>query len=138
LSAATISFSAAAPLFLVQRPRPLAGGIEIGLVAADDPLAHFTAAVLDAAIAADDAELGTQLEIAHFALAIDEERVATRGLLGRRLAGDNALLDAPEFRVAVPAVERLAVEERLKPGLVIGCDCGADHKQRRCQKARQQ
>ena len=101
----------AAPLLFVQRAGPLACRVEIGLVAADDPLAHFLAAILNAAVAADNLELGPQLEVADFALAPDEKRVPLGRLLGRRLAGDDAVLDAPEFGIAVPAVERLAVKQ---------------------------
>ena len=59
-----------------------------------------------------------QLEVADVSLAPDEERVSLGRLVGRRLAGDRAVLDAPEVGIAVPAVERLAVEERLKSRLV--------------------
>ena len=55
------------------------------------------------------AELGVQLEIAGGAVP-DEEGV----LLAVGLPDDRPVLDRPEFRIAFPAGEVLAVEERLE------------------------
>ena len=110
----------AAPSFFIERSRPGPCAIKIGLVALDDPLLHFLAAILHAGIAADNLKLQPQLKIADFALSPDEKGVSLRRLLGSGLAGNRAVFDAPEVRVAIPALERLAVEEGRKAGLVFG------------------
>ena len=95
----------------------------VGLVAADDPVGRFLdAAILDARVAAADAILEPQLEVVDLALPPDEERVVLGRLLLGGLAGDRAVLDAPELRIAVPAVERLAVEDRLEAFLRLRRD----------------
>ena len=103
-------------------PREGIAGVHVGLVSADDPLAPLLrllpTAVLDPGVAADHAELHFQLEVVRLALAPDEERVALGRVLPRGLAGDGAVFDPPELRVAVPAVQRLAVEDRLEAGVL--------------------
>ena len=80
----------------------------------------FLAAILDARVAADDLVLEPQHEVIDRSLPPDQERVALGRILLGGVAGDRAVLDAPELRVAVPAVEVLAVEDRLEARLVVG------------------
>ena len=107
---ATFRDDAASP-FLVQNARVRAGRIKVGLVAADHPLVGFLAAILNPGVAADEAEIQVELKVADFAFAPDQKRVVVRGIVGRRLAADDAVLHAPEPWIAVPALERLAVEQ---------------------------
>ena len=58
--------------------------------------------------------------VARFAALPDDECVAPGRVLLGRLAGDRAIFDTPEFRVAIPTLEGLAVEERFEPFLVVG------------------
>ena len=58
-----------------------------------------------------------ELEILGIEAFLDEEGVAADRVLGRRFAGDRAVLDAPELGVAGPAFERLTVKERYRLGL---------------------
>ena len=60
------------------------------------------------------AELGLQLEVARLAAAPDEERISFGGVFGGGLAGDRAVFDAPKLGIAVPALQGLAVEDRLE------------------------
>src|SRR6185436_19593938 len=52
-----------------------------------------------------------QREVVRVELAIGDVAVAAR-TGRRRFADDRAVLDSPELRVAVPAVQRFAVEDR--------------------------
>ena len=45
--------------------------------------------------------------------------LAFRRILLGRLAGDRAVFDAPELGIAVPAIQRLAIEDRAE-ALVVG------------------
>ena len=120
----------AATLFLIGHAGVLDGGMDVALVAGDDPrgdLRQLAAAILDAAVVvADDADGGAQLEVIHFAAAPDEEAVVCHGF-GRGIgAGDEPVFDLPEFRVAIPAGEVAAVEERGE-GVVSGeSGCGEE------------
>ena len=111
----------AAVILPVARARVLVRRIHVGLVAADLPLARaFPTADLDAGVGEariGHAELGLDFEISGLAAAPNEERVCRGGIFLRRLAGDRAVLDAPEAAIAVPAGERFAVEDRAEPFL---------------------
>ncbi len=72
-------------------------------------------------------EHGVQLEIARFAALEDQEGVgaALWFFLICSHAGDAAILYAPKVGVAVPVVERLAVEERDETfGIGLGVEDG--------------
>ena len=91
------------------------GGVDIALVAADGPRAvfrQFLGPVLDAAVVvAGDLDLHAQLEVLQRAAPPDEELVVGEMLGTLGLAGDGTILDGPEFGIAVPAGEVLAVEK---------------------------
>lgn len=97
---------------------------EVALVSANRPLAPFLGLfptpVLHSRVAADQAELETQHEVVEFPLPPDAEFVVGERVFLARDARDRTVLDRPPFRVAVPAVERLAVENRLEARLVGG------------------
>ena len=91
-------------------------GMDVALVAADDPLADLRqrlAAILDAGVAGGALHLGAEFEILHDAVP-DEELIVGEVVRSLGLAGDRAVLDGPELGVAVPAGQGLAVEERLE------------------------
>ena len=99
--------------------------VHVGLVAGDSPLAPLRrvlpTAELDAGVGeagVGHAELERKLEIGRPAAAPNEERVPLGGVLLGRLAGDRAVLDAPEPRIAVPTLKALAVEDRPEAGVV--------------------
>ena len=100
------------------------GGVDVGLIAADDEVAMIVAAVLDAAVAPLDLVLDLELEVVERALPPDEEGVAVGRLLGRRRADDRAVLDRPEV-LPLPALERGAVEDRREAGIGLGGDAAA-------------
>src|SRR5262245_35235451 len=115
-----LSGSAAALVMDVSSVEP--AEIDVSLVPLQHPLAdrrELGAAVLDPAVGAVQAELDLQLEVADLLAPPDQEAVQLHHLLGRGLAHDLAVLDAPEGRVAVPPVQRLAVEDRNKAGVVV-------------------
>ena len=72
-----------------------------------------------AALAAD-LDLHPQHEIVDGPLPPDAEGVVFRHVVGGRFADDRAVLDRPDLRIAVPAVEIRAVEDRLKARFVVG------------------
>ena len=77
-------------------------------------LAAVEDAAMDVGVRLD---LECQLEVARLAAAPDDERAADAPG-GRALGGDRAVLDPPHLRVAVPALERPAVED-LRPAGVV-------------------
>ena len=113
---------AASPL-LVDHPRELVRAIHVGLVALEGPLSDLGddgAAVLDAAVGAfADVEFHLQLEVAGRASAPNQERVLLDPLLRRAFPDDFPVLRAPELRIAVPARQGLAVENRGESGIVV-------------------
>ena len=88
-------------------------GIDVGLVAADDPLCgsitllRYCTPLLPPSILYSKREP----EVADLAVLPDEERVVLDRLVGRGAADDRAVLDAPDVRVAFPAFEVFAVED---------------------------
>src|SRR5262249_52995974 len=76
------------------------------------------AADLDAAVGRVHPELAFQLEVFRFAAAPDDESVLHHLPLGCALADDRAPLGAPELRIAVPAFERRAVEDRFEARVI--------------------
>ena len=117
----------AAAALVVEDAGVLVLAVHVGLVAADDPLADLlrllAAAILHAGVGEariGHAELELQLEIGRLAAAPDQKGVALGGILGGGLAGDRAVFDAPELGIAVPALKRLAVEDRLEAFVARG------------------
>src|SRR5262245_25207854 len=49
----------------------------------------------------------------------DQKGVDLDRLFRRALADDGFVFDAPELRIAVPAIERLAVEDGFKPRVIV-------------------
>src|SRR5471032_1616554 len=99
--------------------------IYVRLITGERPLGvrELDAAVIDAAVALRaDAILDLQLKIFWRAAAPDDERVSLDDRRGRDFAHEAAVFDAPVFRVAVPAVERFAVEDLHEAGFVVGGD----------------
>ena len=118
-----MSFAGAASALIVDVARIETAEVDVGLIALERPLAYrgqFLAAVLNAAVRAVQPELELELEIAHRLAAPDEKTVRLQGLLRRGFADDFAVLDSPDVRVAVPAIQALAVEDRNKTLGVIG------------------
>lgn len=119
----------AATAFLIRHAGVLDGGMDVALVASDDPRGHvlqLATAILDAAVVIpDDADGGTKLEVLHRAAAPDEEAVVRHGLRRGIRADDDAILDLPKLRIAVPAGEIFAVEER-REAIVRGEDGGSE------------
>jgi len=135
---AALRQDAAIPL-AVQDAGVLVGRVDIRLVAAHNPACPFRlleAAVLDAAVAAEDAEPDFQFEIIEFALAPDEEGVFLERRVGNRLAGDRSILDAPKLRVAVPAGQRLAVKDAHEPRVLV-LSGGSSPDRNKCDSANQ-
>jgi len=99
------------PALVVQKAHRTGIVLHLGLIAADPPFVELLAAVLHAGIAAENPKLQVQVKIAERAAAIDQERVASRGVLGRRLASDDPILDRPQAEIAIPGAEALAVEQ---------------------------
>src|SRR4030095_14049290 len=66
-----------------------------------------------------DAVLELQLEVGRLAAAPDDEGVFLQRVLGGRLADDCGVLDAPEFRVAVPALQARSIEDRHKARVIV-------------------
>src|ERR1700683_4907603 len=73
------------------------------------------AAIIDAAVApAGNPVVHLEFEILGSAAAPDDERVAFDDGLGSDLPGHHSVRSAPVFRIALPPVESLAVENALK------------------------
>src|SRR5262249_24880521 len=111
-------------------------GLEIALVAADDPVADVGAAVLNAGVPADDLVLQTQLKVIELSVAPDDERVPVGLIVVGGAARYRAVGDRPELGIAVPAVEARAVEDEFITGLVVGRSHGRSRRQRgdQCQR----
>ena len=108
-------------------------GMDVALVATDDPLADFRqrlAAILDAGVAGGALHLGAQFEVLHDAVP-DEELIVGEMVRSLGLAGDRAVFDGPQLRVAVPAGQGLAVEQRLEA--ILGGKRGEGRQQERQQ-----
>src|SRR4029450_2466623 len=109
-----MAFSRAAAAFIVDVAGIEAAEVDVRLVSLHHPLAdrrELRAAVLNSAVGAVQAELDLQPEVADLFSSPDEEAVQLHHLLGRGLADDLPVLHAPESRVAIPAVQRLAIED---------------------------
>src|SRR5262245_45531003 len=94
--------------------------VDVRLVAGDHEvprLADMLGSILNAGVAADDLELGLQLEVGDLAVP-NQEAIASLNLPVLGVAGDGAILDRPQVRLALPAGQVLAVEELLEAGLV--------------------
>src|SRR5262249_14800524 len=83
------------------------------------------AADLHAAVGRVHPEFDLQLEVLRLAAAPDEKRVLLDRILLGALADDGVVLGAPERRIAVPALQRPAVEDRVEPAVIV-------HRQRIC------
>ena len=91
--------------------------MHVTLVATDGPLAYlgeFFAAVLNAGVIAGSPDHGLELEVIHFTALPNEELVEVEMVRARCPASDSAVLNRPEFRIAVPAGEILPVEDGLE------------------------
>jgi len=99
---------AAGPLFAI---------FDVGLVARGIPIGQFTAAELDAGVAARalEAKVQAQLEIARQAAAPHQVVGAGAGLFRGALRRDRAVLDVPGPRQAFPAAQVLSVENGDEP-----------------------
>ena len=62
--------------------------------------------VLDAAVGRAHFDLDFQLEVARRSAFPDQEGVRSDGLVGRALSDQDAVLDPPELRIAVPVLEQ--------------------------------
>lgn len=116
-----------APVFLEEHAGEAIGVLEIGLVALEDVVGQAFAAVLHAGVAALDAVLEGELEIAEFGVGVDEEGVFLEGIFGVGLRVNGAILNGEIFRFAIPAGEIFAVEKGLVGG-VIGSKGGGGEK----------
>ena len=77
------------------------------------------AAILKASAAvAEDFNFEFEREILRFHVAINDVGIAARILL-RGLADDGAVFHAPEFRIAVPALQAHAIEEGLVASVIV-------------------
>jgi hypothetical protein len=85
---------------------------------------QWKTADLDAGVAALDLEVDFEFEVVEFAAFPDEEGVALGGFLRGGLAGDDTVLDAPEFGIAVPMFKRLAIEQGLEIERIGPCGSG--------------
>src|SRR5206468_873260 len=88
--------------------------VDVGLVTAQKVSGpgDLFRAVVDAAVALGaDAELDLQLEVGGFASAPDQKVVLLQQRGGRDLSDDFPRFSAPVPRVAIPALERFAVED---------------------------
>src|SRR5262249_30242334 len=93
--------------------------IDIRLISLHHPLGDvgpLDAAVLNSAVPAfaGQAILQLQVEIRRLASAPDAEDILPWPMVRTRLSQHHAVVDAPEIRVAIPALERLPVEDSLK------------------------
>ena len=116
---------AAAPLF-IDLARVGVGRVDVRLIAPHHPAAGVgqeRAAELNAAVAGGvggaDPVLQLQLEVLGRAASPDDECVRLEGPFGGGFAHDRLIGDAPERGIAVPARQRLTIEDRIKPGGVV-------------------
>src|SRR5699024_8659935 len=91
---------------------------EISLIARNDPAFPPLRAELDSAVAVPQFDLGDELEVRK-RLLVDKKCILL-GALPVCRAGDGAALHFPETWIAIPAVERSAVEHFGPPALA-GC-----------------
>src|SRR5206468_5003971 len=90
--------------------------VDVGLIAFHHPLAdvgsggQLHAAHLDAAVGGAHPEFDLQLEVLRLATAPDDEGVLLHRIGGRALADDRAAFGTPERGIAIPVLQRRAVE----------------------------
>src|SRR6185503_15995745 len=95
---------------------------DVGLVAPDEALVLHGAAELHPGVGlrAEDAEAEPEVEVADRPALPDDELIGGRQVLGGGFAGDGAVLDREVAHVGrLPALERLAVEDRAEAGLAL-------------------
>ena len=117
----TVADNNTAALFIVDHGVVLGFGMDVALVATDGPFAvlgKLTATVLNTRIISPHLDFRMEDEVLDLTTAPDQELVVGELLGAGGLAGDDSVLDAPEFGVAIPTLEVLAVEEG--PEGVIG------------------
>ena len=105
---------------IIDAAEPLRAVVEVGLVALRVAVGTAQRTELDAGIGrrvAGEAELEVEFEVVQLAVP-EEEFVALERFAGADLAGEGAVLDAPRGGAARPALQRAAVEERLRGGQV--------------------
>ena len=120
-----------AAVFVVNAAEPERALVHVGLVALRDAVGQALRAKLDAGVGAGDAaeaELRGEFKVGDLALPPDEF-VLREFLAGGDGAGDRSVLDAPAGGVALPAVKRAAVEDRLRAGRGGASGRGENRKQ---------
>lgn len=126
-----------AEFFAVVSSGPLLFRVKVRLIASDAPAIVFSvelkAAILHATVVAFDAVFEFEFKIGEFHglsacvfAGENDEGVAVGRVLFRGCPRDGPILDRPEFRVAVPAIECFSIEEGLPvPGVGEGgCEEG--------------
>lgn len=106
----------AASAFLIHHRAVGRVRVDVALVAADGPffVGVLAAAVLDAGVVALLADFGLQFEVFDLPAAPDEKLIVGQLLRSGRVADDLAIFDLPKIRIAIPAGEVFAVEDRFK------------------------
>lgn len=109
-------------MFIVESADPVAGGVEVGLVADGVTVFSDFGTDLDAGVGggvACDSEFEFEFEVVEFAVCPLEELVLLAGVLFGGLACDGAVFDGPIGHVGGrPAVEVFTVEDGFEL-----CDC---------------
>ena len=90
--------------------------MNIALVASDRPflVRILTAAILDAGVIALLADFRLQLKVLHLPAAPNQELIVSELLRPGGVADDFAVLDLPQFRIAIPTGQVFAIKNGLK------------------------
>ena len=95
---------------MVEKSNVTRSVLDLGLITADDPVAHVLTAILHTGVAVPYAELQPQLEIPQRTAAPDKERIAAGWFCNSGLASNDAILNRPQAHITVPAAQVFAVE----------------------------
>ena len=115
----------AAPLLPINHRIVRCRGVNVTLVATHRPLARLwklPAAILNARVVALLLHLHSQLEILQHPAPPDEKLIVLQLLRPRRGAHDLAVFHLPQLRIAIPAGEVFAIEERFES--ILGGESG--------------
>src|SRR5262245_3454555 len=96
--------------------------VYICLVTLEHPLPDvrkFDTAILDAAVRRVEAILDFQFEIFRLTAFPDQESIGLKRFFGGGFADDLVIFGPPECGIAIPSIERLAIEDRVKPCVII-------------------